>query len=170
MKRHPSLYPLSRDHHHALVEARKLRHAAAANDPSGLAQAVARFAAFWESDLQAHFSQEERIVLPLLAKHRSPNSNEIRETLNQHAEIRRLLDELNDKLARRELLEADLLGALGEALRSHVRFEENELFPAVESSAPEEELWRMSEQLETERSRTGQGGCALPPGPQARGE
>jgi hypothetical protein len=77
---------------------------------------------------------------------------------------------LSDELARRELLQADLLGALGEALRDHIRFEENDLFPAVESSAPEEGLWRMSEQLDTERSRTGQGGCALPPGPRATGE
>src|SRR5574341_674016 len=156
MKRHPSLHPLSRDHHHALVEARKLRHAAAANDPSKQAQAAARFADFWESDLQAHFSQEERIVLPLLAKRKSPDSDEIRETLRQHAEIRRLVDELSDKLARRESLEAALIGALGEDLRDHIRFEENDLFPAVESSAPEEELWRMSEQLDTERSRAGQ--------------
>jgi hemerythrin-like domain-containing protein len=48
-------------------------------------------------------------------------------------------------------------------LRRHIRFEENELFPAVESAATEEDLRQMSEQLETERSRTGQGGCALPP-------
>ncbi|HEY5343288.1 MAG TPA: hypothetical protein VIJ66_06465 [Solirubrobacteraceae bacterium] len=29
MKRHPALVPLSRDHHHALVIARSLRHATA---------------------------------------------------------------------------------------------------------------------------------------------
>lgn len=152
MKRHQSLHSLSRDHHHALVQARTLSLAAAAKEPTGLAQAASHFAAYWERDLQAHFSQEEQIVLPLLAKHSPPGSNEIEETLNQHAEIRRLVDELNDRLARREPLDADLLGSLGEALRSHIRFEENDLFPAVEASATEEDLWRMNEQLETERS------------------
>ncbi len=166
MKRHPSLHPLSRDHHHALVQARKLSLAAATNDPGQVQPAAEGFAAFWESDLQAHFAQEERIVLPLLAR-AAPDSDEIRETLNQHAEIRRLVAGLNDKLARRAALEASLLAALGESLRRHIRFEESELFPAVESLATEEELARMNEELETERSRAGQARCALAPKPQA---
>jgi hemerythrin-like domain-containing protein len=161
MKRHPSLHTLSRDHHHALVQARKLNLAAAANDPTGLAQAAEQFAAFWENDLQFHFWQEERIVLPVLSKQSSPDV--VAETLSQHAEIKRLIEELNVRLARRTSLEAGMLGVLAEALRRHIRFEENELFPAVESAATEEDLRQMSEQLETERSRTGQGGCALPP-------
>ncbi len=167
MKRHQSLHPLSRDHHHALVQARNLSLAAAANDSDKLAQAAARFAGFWETDLQGHFAQEEQIVLPLLAKHASPESDEIRETLRQHVEITRLISELNGKLARREMIEANLLDALGEALRRHIRFEESEMFPKLEASVPEEELERMREQLETERSRTGQGGCALSPKRQA---
>lgn len=170
MKRHRSLYPLSRDHHHALVQARNLSLAAEANDPDNLAQAAARFAGYWESELQGHFAQEEQFVLPLLAKHKSPDNLELRETLRQHAEITRLVDELSDKLARREMIEANLLDALGEALRRHIRFEENEMFPALEASASEEELWRMNEQLETVRSGTGLGGCALTPKSQATEE
>jgi hemerythrin-like domain-containing protein len=170
MKRHQSLYPLSRDHHHALVQARSLSLAAAANDPASVAQAAAHFAGYWESDLQSHFSQEEQFLLPLLAKHAPPDGTEIPETLRQHSEIRRLIAELANKLARGEMLEANLLDALGEALRHHIRFEESELFPAVEALATEEELWRMNEQLETERSRAGHGGCALSPRPQATEE
>jgi len=166
MKRHPSLHPLSRDHHHALVQARKLSLAAAEPDSNGLEQAGANFADYWKSDLQEHFAQEEQILLPLLARHTSPDGSEIKETLRQHAEIARLVTELKDKLARRETLEATLLEALGEALRRHIRFEESELFPALESLATEEELWRMNEQLETARSQTGTGGCALSPKPQ----
>ncbi|HEX9001436.1 MAG TPA: hemerythrin domain-containing protein [Blastocatellia bacterium] len=166
MKRHPSLHPLSRDHHHALVQARKLILAAAANDPGSLAQAAELFAGFWESDLQAHFVQEEQILLPLLARHTSPDGSEIKETLRQHTEIARLVTELKDKLARRETLEATLLEALGEALRQHIRFEESDLFPALESLATEDELWRMNEQLEAARSQAGTGGCALSPRPQ----
>lgn len=167
MKRHPSLHPLSRDHHHALVQARNLSLAAAASDSNDLAQTGANFTDYWESDLQAHFAQEEQILLPLLAKHTSPDGGEIKETLRQHAEIRRLVAELKDKLARREMLEATFLETLGEALRFHIRFEESELFPALESLATEDEMWRMNEQLETARSQTGSGGCALSPRPQA---
>jgi iron-sulfur cluster repair protein YtfE (RIC family) len=167
MKRHQSLHPLSRDHHHALVQARNLDIAAEANNPDDSKHAAERFARFWESDLQRHFLQEERFVLPLLAKYKGPDSDEVRETLNQHAEIRRMVDELNDKLTRHVLIEAHLLDALGKSLRNHVRFEENHLFPAVETAAPEEELWRMNEQLEQDRSGTGFGGCALAPKIQA---
>lgn len=163
MKRHESLYALSRDHHHALVQARNLSLAAVANDPDSLAQAAAHFASFWKSDLQAHFSQEEQIVLPLLAKHASPDTDEIGETLRQHAEITRLIAELTDKLARREMIEANLLDVLGESVRRHIRFEESELFPAVEASVPEEELWQMNEQLAEARSRTERDGCSLSP-------
>jgi hemerythrin-like domain-containing protein len=167
MKRHPSLHPLSRDHHHALVQARNLSLAAAEPDSSDLAQAGAKFTDYWESDLQAHFSREEQILLPLLAEHTSSDGVEILGTLRQHAEIRRLVSELTDKLARQEMPEASLLEALGEALRRHIRFEENELFPAIEALASEEDLWRMNELLETERSQTGHGGCRLSPKPQA---
>lgn len=160
MKRHRSLYPLSRDHHHALVQARNLGLAAEANDTDEMKRAAENFAAFWRSELHAHFSQEDRFVLPLLAGH-TPESDEVRRTLKEHAEIRRLTEELNDKLIRAETIEAGLLQSLGETLRSHIRFEENELFPAVESSATEEELTQLNEQLEMERSGSGQAGCAL---------
>lgn len=167
MKRHPSLHPLSRDHHHALVQARNLSLAAAASDSGDLAQAGANFTDYWDSDLQSHFAQEELFLLPLLARHTSPDGGEIKETLRQHAEITRLVTELKDKLARREMLEATFLETLGGALRQHIRFEENELFPALESLATEDEMWRMNEQLEAARSQTGHGGCALSPRPQA---
>jgi iron-sulfur cluster repair protein YtfE (RIC family) len=167
MKRHPSLHPLSRDHHHALVQARNLSSAVAWPNSDGMALAGANFTLYWESDLQAHFSQEEQILLPLLANHTSSDGVEILETLSQHAEIRRLVTELNEKLSHREMPEASLLEALGEALRHHIRFEESELFPALESLATEEELWRMNEQLETERSLAGHGGCTLSPKSQA---
>ena len=68
MKRHQSLYPLSHDHHHALVQALTLDKAGTDGDQAVIREAAARFADFWRSDLQRHFAQEEQIVLPLLAK------------------------------------------------------------------------------------------------------
>jgi iron-sulfur cluster repair protein YtfE (RIC family) len=147
MKRHRSLYPLSHDHHHALVQALNLDKAGAGGGQADLREAAARFAAFWKSDLQRHFAQEEQIVLPLLAKYKAADEAEIRETLEQHSDIARLIGELNEKLARPETIEASLLINLAESLRSHVRYEESELFPAVEASVPEEELWLMNMRL-----------------------
>jgi hemerythrin-like domain-containing protein len=148
MKRHQSLYPLSHDHHHALVQALNLDKAGAGGDQAGLREAAARFAGFWESDLQRHFEQEEQIVLPLLATYKAADAAEIGETLEQHSAIASLIGELNEKLARQEeMIEASLLINLAESLRRHIRYEESELFPAVEASVPEEELWLMNMRL-----------------------
>jgi len=148
MKRHRTLYPLSHDHHQALVQALNLDKAGAGGDQAGLREAAARFAGFWRSDLQRHFAQEEQIVLPLLAKYKAEDAAEIRETLEQHSAIAKLIGELNEKLApQEEVIEATLLTNLAESLRRHIRYEESELFPAVEASVPEEELWLMNRRL-----------------------
>ena len=147
MKRHQSLYPLSHDHHQALVQALNLDKAGGGDDQAGFREAAVRFAGFWKSDLQRHFEREEQIVLPLLAKYKAADAAEIRETLEQHSAIARLIGELNEKLERRESIESGLLTNLAESLRRHVRYEESELFPAVEASVPEEELWLMNMRL-----------------------
>jgi len=148
MKRHQSLYPLSHDHHHALVQAMNLDKAGAGGDQAELRESAARFADFWRSDLQRHFAQEEQIVLPLLAKYKAAGAAEIRDTLEQHSAIARLIGELNEKLAQQEeTIEASLLTDLAESLRRHIRYEESELFPAVEASVPDEELWLMNMRL-----------------------
>jgi len=147
MKRHQSLYTLSHDHHHALVQALNLDKAGAGDDQAVFREAAARFADFWRSDLQRHFAQEEQIVLPLLAKYKAADAAEIGETLEQHSDIARLIGELNEKLARPETIEASQLANLAESLRRHIHYEERELFPAVEASVPEEELWLMNMRL-----------------------
>jgi iron-sulfur cluster repair protein YtfE (RIC family) len=148
MKRHQSLYPLSHDHHHALVQALDLDNAGADDDQAGLREAAARFADFWRSDLQRHFEKEEQIVLPLLAKYKSAVAAEIKETLEQHSTIARLIGELIDQAAKRVgMIKGDMLRNLAESLRFHIRYEESELFPAVEASVPEEELWLMNMRL-----------------------
>ena len=153
MKRHESLHALSRDHHHALVQARDLKLAASGNDPNKQLSVAVRFADVWESDLQRHFLQEEHILLPLLAIHSSNDDPELRKTLREHAEITGMVSALNDKLARRVTIEAYFLAALGEALRRHIRMEENVMFPKLETCVPEVELQRIRVQLEAERSR-----------------
>jgi iron-sulfur cluster repair protein YtfE (RIC family) len=147
MKRHQSLYPLSHDHHLALVQALNLDKAGAGSDQAGLREASTRFADFWRSELQRHFAQEEQIVLPLLAKYKAADAAEIGDTLEQHSAIARLIGELSENLARQESIEASLLTNLADSLRRHIRYEESELFPAVEATVPEEELWLMNMRL-----------------------
>ena len=141
MKRHKSLYPFSWDHHHALVEARRLRTAEDAR------QAAEQFIEFWKKGLQNHFREEEEILLPLFARFTQPDRAEIVETLDQHVAIRRRINELVDHIGSGAIIDATLLKELAESLEGHIRFEENELFPAIESTVTEEELWRMNGRL-----------------------
>lgn len=147
MKRHPSLYPLSHDHHHALVQARNLGIAAQSDSPNSLKDAALIFIEFTHSQLQLHFEKEERFLLPLLAMKTPTDSPAIRETLDQHMQIRRLIEDLNDRLTKDESIDANSLETLGNYLSAHVRFEENTLFPALEAVATEDELQRLAEQL-----------------------
>lgn len=144
MKRHKSLYPLSHDHHHALVQARNLR--VASSDPGlpSFLKAGRDFIAFWDSKLQTHFRQEEEILLPGFSKYSSTDRVEIIETLKQHIEIRRACRELRDNLNKEAAPEAESLRKLGALLEKHIRYEENQLFPAIEEAVPEEELWEMN--------------------------
>jgi Hemerythrin HHE cation binding domain len=63
MKRRPALIPLSHDHHHALVEARRLRRAADSPESAVVATAFLRFFA---GETVEHFREEEELLFPLV--------------------------------------------------------------------------------------------------------
>lgn len=145
MKRHDGLQPLSREHHPALVQAKRLRdfagNAAQARE-LGLA-----FVGFWDADIAQHFRDEEELLLPLLAQHAGDDAAEILETLAQHVQLRRAVMQLRRLLAADATIAAPLLNALGDGLKAHVRFEEDELFPFAEQTLLEEDLNYLGEQL-----------------------
>jgi mannose-6-phosphate isomerase-like protein (cupin superfamily) len=120
VKRHRALVPLSHDHHHALVAARRLRRAAEA-DAADEADAFSRF--FAEESVR-HFREEEEQLFPLVADSEEARPLVVRALL-EHQQLHALAGRLanGESATRREL--ADLL-------EGHVRFEERELFPLIE--------------------------------------
>ncbi len=140
MRRHPALEELSRDHHHALVVAQRLKRA---SDTTGI-EARDRFVAFWESEGQAHFREEEEILLPACAGVIDPEEPIVLKVLSDHVRIRRLAHTVTG--AERPDLRA--LHELGIQLGDHVRREERELFPLIERSLPDAELRRLVARLE----------------------
>jgi hemerythrin-like domain-containing protein len=146
MKRHKSLVPLSHDHHKGLVEARHLREGTA--PPR---EAAERFLGFWRSELSRHFREEEDVLLPVFARHTDPRRVEIAETLLQHVEIRRGVDELEQALETGSLADTSLAVRLGELLHAHIRYEEDQVFPAIEGVVPEDELWRAHRLMQAAR-------------------
>lgn len=141
MKRHPALRPLSHDHHHGLVEARRLGRAAD-GEPEPRRGVAASFLRFYSSETIRHFREEEEEVFPLLVDGADPAGQLLARALLDHQRLHALADRLDRALAMGEPDPA-LMRELGELLEGHIRFEERTLFPFVESSVPEERLGRL---------------------------
>lgn len=129
LKRHRALVPLSREHMSGLIQARNLCRARD-GDLASRRAAVSAFVQTWQSEIEHHFDDEERILLPL----------------TQDPELReRLLDEhrcLRD-LARRCVetpeevaCEPGLLDRIGSLLHDHIRWEEREYFETIQRDHP----------------------------------
>ncbi|MDG3063641.1 hemerythrin domain-containing protein [Thauera mechernichensis] len=113
MKRHPHLVQLSREHHAALRLGRHLLAGGAA------AELRAEHAA-----LLAHFAEEEDELAPMLERHgHGALATRLRA---EHVHLRSLF-----KAAVNGGAEAE--AEAGQALIDHVRFEERELFPVIET-------------------------------------
>jgi hemerythrin-like domain-containing protein len=143
MKRHPALVPLSHDHHHGLVQARRLRRAAKDADPEPRLRAASAFLAFFEHEGAAHFREEEELLLPFLAGRPDPAASLLVQVAVEHAEIRALVRDLRESLAA-DTVERGLLGRLGTLLEGHIRLEERQLFPLIEELASERDLEGLS--------------------------
>ena len=135
MKRHAALVPLSHDHHHGLVEARRLRRAAAL-DETGRREAAAAFLSFFDRETRAHFREEEERFFPLLVGADDPATELVARALLEHQRLHALVAALAD------VPSAALVEELGGTLERHIRFEERELFPLIEAVASDRALRR----------------------------
>jgi hypothetical protein len=139
MKRDPALAPLSRDHHQALVVARALTRAA---PDAGAARA--RFLDYWDRHGRAHFRAEEELLLPAYARHVGAHHRSIARALCDHVAIRALAE----RVAGEPPGGLDPIVELGVELALHVRFEERELFPAIERTLPADALAALADALD----------------------
>jgi hypothetical protein len=137
MKRHPALVPLSRDHHRALVIARRLRRAT----PEDAADTVRAFLEHWDREERAHFRTEEEILLPAYAVRGDVDHPVVVRALLDHVLIRR------DAVRLADACPLELLHELGARLAAHVELEEHELFGLIERTLSEGELAALGERL-----------------------
>ena len=123
MKRHTKLQDLSRDHYAALKLALHAKRAALSGDRGQIDAAAdaCRFA--FANELEAHFVTEEKDLLPRLLD--AGQADLVRRTEDEHALLRGLARALEDR-------DAAVLLSFSAALTDHVRFEERELFEAME--------------------------------------
>lgn len=148
MKRAADLRQLSDDHHQGLVQARRLRKAAAGEEAGSLKESAKAFLEFWQRDTSAHFRREEEVLLPVLARYGQDvlGRGPVVEMLGQHARIRGLVMQLSDEYADGNL-RPETLGEIGELLEAHIRLEEREVFPMIEEALPEAALKEVTSRL-----------------------
>jgi hemerythrin-like domain-containing protein len=143
MKRDENLVPLSWDHHAGLTIAKRLRERVAdVSQHAVLRDYVIRH---WRAHLATHFRREEELLQPIL-EHAENGPELNRRLLQEHNEIRRLVDDIE--------CGGEAIGPVLETfsirLRAHIQFEEGTYFPAVEAAASSEELEALGEVLHRE--------------------
>jgi iron-sulfur cluster repair protein YtfE (RIC family) len=131
LMRHPSLLPLSHDHHHGLALALRCRKQALGQiKPTGavgLGERADEVVAFYESNLIAHFRAEEEVLFPKLRSIAPQSAPMIDELLRDHEQIRHAVAQLKTGAGL-----AKVIFDLGDLLERHIRREERELFPLFE--------------------------------------
>ena len=135
-KRHPSLLPLSHDHHHGLACALRCRKQALGQmkpmGAQGLRQRAQEFLSLYSRELDSHFRAEEEILFPQM-RMRVPDSCQLIDQLvRDHETIRRAVPQLEGETGL-----GRLIFDLGDLLERHIRREERELFPLFEQHAGE---------------------------------
>jgi iron-sulfur cluster repair protein YtfE (RIC family) len=148
IQRHPSLRPLSRDHHVGLVQARRLLNAAA-GDTATWRAALAEFLRAWSEEIAPHFDDEERLLVPLI---REPG--DVRRLHDEHARVRSMANAAQRQYS--HTLEPAWIRRLSRMLEDHIRWEERVLFPAIEEAAggePLVALGAVTAQIEARRRR-----------------
>lgn len=147
LPRHPALQPFSRDHYVGLVQAKHLMKAADGSDVDRRT-AIREFVEAWRNDIVVHFDDEERMLADLLDEAGKA------QLLEEHRRLRDLAAEANRR--RREIDPgAEWVRELGRLLNDHIRWEERELFPAIQSSEADglEALRPEADRLEASRPR-----------------
>ena len=132
--RHPSLVPLSHDHHHGLALALRCRKQALGQlNPmgvEGLRERAREFREFFAQNLVNHFRAEEEVLFPQLSS-RVPESEEIIHLLlREHEQLRLVMPSLQAEMGL-----GKIIFDLGDLLERHIRKEERELFPLFEAHA-----------------------------------
>jgi hypothetical protein len=143
-KRTRELRPLSSEHEQALLIAFQLRHGLSghgdsAGAPKDLPGLVALARRYDETVLSAHTRAEEELLVGHVPE------ADLRRLKSEHEELRRLVEQARSG---RPPEGRAALVRFADLLERHVRWEERELFPALEQALTAEALTTMGHELE----------------------
>lgn len=130
--RHPTLIPLSHDHHHGLALALRCRKQALGQirpmGAQGLKERAREVIDFFRTSLIRHFRAEEEVLFPSVLSLVPESEPMVDALLREHGEIREAVSRLGQGSN-----PGELLFDLGDLLERHIRKEERELFALFES-------------------------------------
>src|SRR5215510_11908680 len=129
-RRYQSLIPLSREHHYGLMLCLRIHRGLPKNgdDEAWVREKGVQAAAFFTTDLIAHFEAEEQVLFPAMRSFTGAKEL-LTELVSEHRQLRRIASRMVGSKA------AGLKTALGQfadMLESHIRKEERQLFPLYE--------------------------------------
>lgn len=130
LKRHTSLVPLSREHHHGLLLSWKIRQGIRKKIPSNRIKKYCDW--FFQNQLIPHFEIEEKYIFFILEN----DDPLVKRALKEHKRLKKLFTEESDPARAISLIE--------EELESHIRFEERILFNKIQQQATESELQQIT--------------------------
>jgi hemerythrin len=148
LQRHPALQPFSRDHYTGLVQARHLLRAGDGGEGERR-EAIGAFMHAWSTEIAEHFADEEALLTELMTVEQQDRLE------REHGRLRQLAAEAGDAESGRDRGVA-WARSVGQLLEEHIRWEERELFPAIERACTGEELAaleRRTAALEARRPR-----------------
>ncbi|MDE3235541.1 MAG: hemerythrin domain-containing protein [Bacteroidota bacterium] len=141
IKRSEALQPLSRQHHNGLLFCLLLGKGLKKQAALKILQDFC--IAFYEEDLLLHFQLEEHNLLILSTKY--PLLAEgIARMKDEHTLISELFTSLRTKI------KAETLSSIETVVEQHIRFEERQLFPLIESTITPQELQNIGVALANE--------------------
>ena len=126
IKRHESIQPLSRDHHHGLLLCWKIKTGFAKGVSTDRMKVYVDW--FYEKHIKKHFEIEEEFVFPVLG-----NDHElIKQALDQHKTLMKLFTDNSDVTGSLKNIQTEL--------EKHIRFQERVLFNEIQKVASEKQL------------------------------
>lgn len=126
IKRHKSIQPLSREHHHSLLLCWKIRTGFRKNNNIKRIKKYTDW--FFKKHIQPHFEMEEKYIFPILGM----DHELVKQALTDHRRLRRLFTDTSEIEKSLSLIE--------EELERHIRFEERVLFNEIQQVATTEQL------------------------------
>jgi len=140
IKRAVELQPLSRQHHNGLFFCLLLDKGVKKQADKIILRDFCMY--FWAEDLKHHFELEEKHLSDFVSY--AALKDEIEKMLSEHLFIRKFFEQTDI------LNEYSISDKLQNILEKHIRFEERELFPLIQSTISSLELHELAHAFENE--------------------